>query len=77
MQFKEVVEEDNHTDVALTGVPNNTPEEVDILLKEGEDLNNYSDQDDENHLKYNWDDQGYQTNLILFINEDNIIDTQV
>ena len=76
-QFEKVVKEDNHTDVALTGVPNNTPEEVDILLKEGEYLNDYSDQDDENHPKYNWDDQGYQTSLICFINEDNIIDTQM
>ena len=49
-QFEEVVEEDNYTDVTLTGVPNNTPEEVDILLKEGEDLNDYSDQDDEDYL---------------------------
>ena len=77
MQFKEIVKEDNHTDFALTGVPDNTPEEVDTLLKEGEDMNDYSDQDDEDHPKYNWDDQGYQMNLIHFINEDNIIDTQM
>ena len=68
MQFKEVVEEDNHTDVTLTGVPNNTLEEVDTLLKEGEDLNKYSDQDEEDYPK--WDEQEYQTNLICFINEE-------
>ena len=64
-------------DVPLTGVPNDTPEEVDNLLKEGEDLNDYSDPDNEDQPKYNWDVQGYQTNLIHFINEDNIIDTQM
>ena len=77
MQFEEIVKEDNHMDVALTGIPNNTSEEVDTLLKEGEYLNEYSDPDDENHPKYNWDEQGFQMNLIHFINEDNIIDTQM
>ena len=43
MQFEEIVKEDNHLDVPLTGVPDNTLEEVDTLLKEGEDLNEYSD----------------------------------
>ena len=61
----------------MTGVPNDTPEEVDILFKEGEDLNEYSDQDKEDHHKYNWDEQDYQMNLFYFINEDNIIDTQM
>ena len=45
------------------------------LLKEEEDLNDYSEQEDEDHPKYNWDDQEYQMNLICFINEDKIIDT--
>ena len=61
MQFKEVVE-DSQMDVTLTGVHNGTLEEVNTLLKEKEDLNDYSDQDDEDHPKYNWDDQEYQTN---------------
>ena len=43
MQFKEVVNKDNQTDVSLTGVPNDTQEEVVPLLKEGEDLNEYSE----------------------------------
>ena len=77
MQFKEVAEEDNQTDVFLMGVPNDTPEEVDTLLKEGEDLNEYSDADKDDQLKYNWDDQGYQMNLSHFINKDHIIDTQM
>ena len=58
-------------------VPNNTQEEVGPLLKEGEDLNEHSDADDDDQLKHNWDDQGYQTNLICFINDDRIIDTQM
>ena len=61
----------------MTGVPNDTQEEVDPLLKDGEDLNEYSDADDDNQPKYNWEDQGYQMNLICFINEDHIIDTQM
>ena len=61
----------------MTGVLDNTPEEVNTLLKEGEDLNDYSDQDDEDNPKYDWDDQEHQTNLIHFINEENIIDTQM
>ena len=40
-------------------------------------MNDYSDQDDEDHPKYNWDDQEHQMNLIRFINEDNVIDTQM
>ena len=75
-QFEEIVEEDSQANVALTGVPDDTPED-NTLLKEGEDLNDYSDQDEENHPKYNWDDQDYQMNFIRFINEDNIIDTQM
>ena len=76
MQFEEIVE-DSQMDVALTGVHNDTPEKVNTLLKEEEDLNDDLDQDDEDHPKYNWDDQEYQTNLICFINEDNIIDIQM
>ena len=34
-QFEEVVDEDNQMDVKLTGIPNNTQEELDPLLKEG------------------------------------------
>ena len=65
-------------DLPLIGVPNNIPEDVDTLLKDGEDLNNYSDQDEEeDHPKYNWDEQAYQMNLICFINEDKVIDTQM
>ena len=56
---------------------NDTPEENPTLFKEEEDLNNYSDQEDKDHPKYNWDDQEYQMNLICFINEDNVIDTQM
>ena len=78
MQFEEIVKEDSQMDVPLTGVPNDTPEDVDTLLKEGEDLNNYSDQsEEEDHPKYNWDEQAYQMNLIQFINEDKVIDTQM
>ena len=44
-QYEEVVNKDNQTDVQLTAVPNDTQEEVDPLLKEGEDLNKYSDAD--------------------------------
>ena len=33
MQFEEIVEEDNHTDVTLTGVPKNIPEEVDTFSR--------------------------------------------
>ena len=47
MQFEEVVDKDNQMDVPFTGLPNDTPEEVDTLLKEGEDLNEYSDPDDD------------------------------
>ena len=43
----EVVDEDNQTDVQLTGVPNDTQEEVDPLLKEGKDLNEYSEADND------------------------------
>ena len=42
-QFEEIVEEDSQPDVALTGVPDDTPEDVNTLLKEGEALNDYSD----------------------------------
>ena len=68
VQFNDV-NEDNQTEVQLTGVPNNTPEEVDPLLKEGEDLNKYSDENEDNQPKYNWDDQEYQTNLICFFHQ--------
>ena len=77
MWFKEVVDKDNQTDVPLTELNNDTPEEVDILLKEGEDLKEYSDADEDDQPKYNQDDQGYQMNLIHFINEDHTIDTQM
>ena len=52
-QFEEIVKEDNHMDVPLTGVPNDTLEEVDTLLKEGEDLNDYSNPKNKNQPKYN------------------------
>ena len=77
MQFEEVVDKDNQMDVPFTGLPNDTPEEVDTLLKEGEDLNEYLDADEDDQPKYNWDDQGYQMNLIHFINEDHITDNQM
>ena len=78
MQFEEIVKEDSQTDIPLTGVPNDT-EDVDTILREGEDLNDYSVQgkEEEDHPKYNWDEQAYQTNLIHFINEDKVIDTQM
>ena len=64
-------------DIQLTEVYNNTHEEVDPLLKQGEDLNKYSDENNGNQPKYNWDDQEYQTDLIPFINEEPTIDTQM
>ena len=48
-----MVDKDNQMDVQLTGVPNNTQEEVDPLLKEGEDLKKYLDENDDDQPKYN------------------------
>ena len=76
MQFNDV-DKDNQKKVQLTGVPSDTHEDVDPLLKEGEDLNKYLDGNDNDQPKYNWGDQDYQTNLICFINEEPIIDTQM
>ena len=45
-----------------------------ILLRRSEQI---SDADEDNQPKYNWDDNGYQMNLIHFISEDNFIDTQM
>ena len=61
----------------MTGVCSDTLEEVYPLLKEGEDLNECSDDNDDNQPKYNWDDQEYKMKLICFINEEPIIDTQM
>ena len=42
-----------------------------------EDLNEYSDDNNDDQPKYNWDEQEHQTNLIIFTNEEPITDTQM
>ena len=76
-QVEDVVDEDNPTDGPFGEASNNAQEEVDSLLKEEEDLNRYSDGDDDDEPKHTWDDQEYKANFIHFINEEPIIDTQM
>ena len=64
-------------DVQLGRAPNDAHEEVNSLLKEEEDLNKFSDDNDDDQPKYSWDDQEYKTNFNHFINEELIIDNQM